>query len=75
MVNGNDWRVINMYKYIISYDGGFLRDSADFEWGVYDTYEETQEDAELAKDEYIDGWKMEDEEYDPDLFEVEIEEV
>lgn len=21
-----------MYKYIISYDGGFLRDSADFEW-------------------------------------------
>ena len=63
------------YKYMLWYDGGFFRDSSDFDWGVYDTYEEAQEDAELAKDEYIDGWKMEDEEYDPDLFEVEIEEV
>lgn len=43
--------------------------------GIYDTYEEAQEDAELAKDGYIDGWEMEDEEYDPDLFEIEIEEV
>ena len=63
------------YKYMLWYDGGFLRDSSDFDCGVYDTYEEAQEDAELAKDEYIDGWKMEDEEYDPDLFEAEIEEV
>ena len=31
MTNGNDWRDINMFKYIISYDGGQLRDSGDFE--------------------------------------------
>ena len=23
--NGNDWRGINMYKYIINYDGGWLK--------------------------------------------------
>ena len=28
-----------MYKYIISYDGGQLRDSGDFEWGLYETYD------------------------------------
>lgn len=27
-----------MFKYIISYDGGQLRDSGDFEWGLFDSY-------------------------------------
>ena len=29
MTNGNDWRDINMFKYIISYDGGQLRDNGE----------------------------------------------
>lgn len=34
-----------MYKYVISYDGGQLRDSSDFEWGLYETYGEAEEEA------------------------------
>lgn len=29
MMDGNGWRDIKMFKYIISYDGGQLRDSGD----------------------------------------------
>lgn len=32
-----------MFKYIISYDGGQLRDSGDFEWGLFDSYGEAEE--------------------------------
>lgn len=31
-----------MFKYIISYDGGQLRDSSDFEWGLFDSYDEAE---------------------------------
>ena len=63
------------FKYKLWYDGGFLRDSSDFEWGVYDSYEEAQEEADNAKEEYMDDWEMENEEYNPDFFEIKIEEV
>ena len=49
-----------MYKYIISYDGGQLRDSSDFEWGQFGSYGEAEEAAN---------------EYDPDDFCIEIEEI
>ena len=42
-----------MYKYIISYDGGQLRDSSDFEWGQFGSYGEAEEAANVAKEEYI----------------------
>ena len=64
-----------MYKYELWYDGGLLRDSSAFDWGIYDTYEEAQDEAGNAKYETMDYWEMEDEEYDPDLFEIKIEEV
>lgn len=63
------------FKYELWYDGARLRDSSVFEWGIYDTYEEAQDEAEGAMSETMDYWEMEDEEYDPDLFEIKIEEV
>lgn len=68
-------RVIKMFKYIISYDGGQLRDSGDFEWGLFDSYGEAEEAANDAKEEYMNGWDIEGSEYDPDDFCIEIEEV
>ena len=67
LLNGGQYR----FKYILWYDGGLLRDSSAFGWGVYDTYEE----AHNAIDKIMDYWEMEDEEYDPRLFEIEIEKV
>ena len=64
-----------MFKYIISYDGGFLRDSSDFEWGLFDSYGEAEEAANYAKEEYMRDWDIEGSEYDPDDFCIEIEEV
>jgi hypothetical protein len=64
-----------MYKYIIYYDGGFMRDSSDFEWGVYKTYEEAEEEANMMKESYMDGWNIDGCEYDPDDFEIEIKEI
>ena len=64
-----------MYKYIISYDGGWLRDSSDFEWGLYDSHDEADEAANDAKEEYMKDWDIEGSEYDPDDFCIEIEEV
>ena len=64
-----------MYKYIISYDGGQLRDSGDFEWGLYESYEEAEEAAYNAKEEYMDGWDIEGSEYNTDDFCIEIVEV
>lgn len=42
-----------MFKYIISYDGGQLRDSGDFEWGLFNSYGEAEEAANDAKEEYM----------------------
>ena len=42
--------MIKIFKYIISYDGGFLRDSGDFEWGLFDSYGEVEEAANDAKE-------------------------
>lgn len=64
-----------MYKYIISYDGGWLRDSSDFDWGLFCSYNEAEEAANEAKDEYMNDWYIEDIEYNPDDFEIEIVEV
>lgn len=63
-----------MYKYIISYDGGQLRDSSDFEWGLFDSYGEAEEAANDAKEEYMNDWNIEGNEYEEDLFDIEIEE-
>lgn len=64
-----------MYKYILYYDGGFLRDSSDFEWGMYETYEDTEEEANNAKEEFMNDWDIDGNEYNPDDFDVEIEKV
>lgn len=64
-----------MFKYIISCDGGQLRDSGDFEWGLFDSYGEAEEAANDAKEEYMRDWDIEGSEYDPDDFCIEIEEV
>ena len=64
-----------MFKYIISYDGGQLRDSSDFECGLFDSYGEAEEEANNAKEEYMKDWDIEGSEYDPDDFCIEIEEV
>lgn len=64
-----------MFKYIISYDGGQLRDSSDFEWGLFDSYGETEEEANDAKEEYMRDWDIEGSEYDSDDFEIEIKEI
>lgn len=42
--------MIEIFKYIISYDGGQLRDSGDFEWGLFDSYGEAEEAANDAKE-------------------------
>ena len=54
-----------MFKYIISYDGGQLRDSGDFEWGLFNSYGEAEESANDAKEEYMRDWDIEGSEYDP----------
>lgn len=64
-----------MFKYIIGYDGGQLRDSSDFEWGLYESYSEAEEEAYNAKEEYMNDWDIEGSEYDPEDFCIEIEEV
>lgn len=67
--------MIKIFKYIISYDGGFLRDSSDFEWGLFNSYDEAEEEANNAKEEYMRDWDVEGSEYNPDDFCIEIEEV
>ena len=63
-----------MFKYIISYDGGQLRDSSDLGY-LYETEEEAREESEFAKEEYMNDWDIEGSEYDPDDFCIEIVEV
>lgn len=64
-----------MFKYIISYDGGQLRDSGNCACGLFDSYGEVEEAANDAKEEYMNDWDIEGSEYDPDDFCIEIEEV
>lgn len=68
-------RVIKMFKYIISYDGGRLIDSGNFEWGLFDSYGEAEEAANNAKEKYMNDWDIEGIEYNPDDFCIEIEEM
>ena len=63
-----------MFKYILYYDGGFLRDSADLGY-TYGTEEEAKEDAEMEIESRIVDWELDGCEYDKELFEVIIEEV
>ena len=64
-----------MWKYRLSYDGGFLRDSEDLGY-TFETEEEANEEAEAAVDEYIGDWELEGvTDTDRDLFEIEIAEV
>lgn len=62
------------YKYILYYDGGLLRDSSDFEWGVYGTYEDAEKEVDNAKEEYMNDWDIKGSKYDPDDFDIEIKE-
>lgn len=62
-----------MYKYILYYDGGFLRDSADLGY-TYETEEEARDDAEIYIEGKIADWEADEVEYDRELFSVEVEE-
>lgn len=63
-----------MWKYRLSYDGGFLRDSSDIGLS-FETEEEAIEEVQDVMDEYMNNWEIEGSEYEPELFEYEIEEV
>lgn len=63
-----------MWKYRISYDGGFLMDSEDLGY-IYETEEEAMEEANADIESYIDDWEIDGCEYGKELFEVIIEEV
>ncbi len=63
-----------MYKYILYYDGGWLRDSAYLGY-TFDTKEEANEDAEMEIESRIADWEIDGCEYERELFEVIIEEV
>lgn len=63
-----------MFKYIIWYDGGWLRDSSDLGY-LYETEEEAREEAEADIDDYRLGWSIDNSKYDDSLFDIEITEV
>ena len=48
---------ILMFKYILNYDGGFLRDSADLGY-TFETEEEAKEDAEMEIESRISDWEI-----------------
>ena len=64
-----------MYKYVIWYDGGFLRDSSEFEGGLYEDYEDAEIEANWQKESYMDSWETDGCEYDSAYFDIEIIEV
>jgi len=65
-----------MYKFKIYHDGGFLMDSSDPAYDMtYETYEEAEKEADMMKKSYMTGWDIEGSEYDPDDFEIEIDEI
>jgi hypothetical protein len=43
--------------------------------GLFDSYSEAEEEANNAKEEYMNDWDIEGSEYNPDDFCIEIEEV
>ena len=63
-----------MFKYILYYDSGFLRDSADLGY-TFESEEEAQEDAEMEIESRISDWELDGVEYEKELFEIIIEEV
>ena len=63
-----------MYKYIIYYDGGWLRDSSDMGF-TYETEGEAEEEAKADVESYMRDWEIENCQYDEDLFEIEVVEV
>lgn len=65
--------VKKMYKYIIYYDGGWLRDSSDMGF-TYET-EEAEHEAKVDVESYMKDWENENCQYDEDLFEIEVVEV
>lgn len=65
----------DMWKYMLWYDGGFLRDSADLGY-TFESEEEAEDEAEIAMEDYMDKWESDDcDDIDKDLFEVRITEV
>ena len=52
-----------------------FRDSSDFEWGLFCSYNEAEEAANDAKEEYMNYLDIEGSEYNPNDFEIEIVEV
>ena len=65
---------ILMFKYILNYDGGFLRDSADLGY-TYETGEEARDEPEMDMESRITDWEIDGCEYERELFEIIIEEV
>lgn len=64
-----------MWKYMLWYDGGFLRDSTDLGY-TFESEEEAEDEAEIAMEDYMDKWESDDcDDIDKDLFEVRITEV
>lgn len=63
-----------MWKYRLSYDGGFLRDSSDIGLS-FETEEEAEMEVQDAMDEYMNDWEIEGSEYEAELFDYEIVEV
>ena len=65
-----------MYKYKIYYDGGLLGDSSEMNEGyIYETEEETDEEAGIEIESRIADWELDGCEYERELFEIIIEEV
>ena len=65
-----------MYKYKIYYDGGLLCDSSEMNEGyIYETEEETDEEAGIEIESRIADWELDGCKYERELFEVIIEEV
>ena len=57
-----------MFKYDLWYDGQVIHSEVD----EFETEEEAREDAESSIDMYCDYWDADGEEYDRDLFDIDI---
>ena len=63
------------YKYVLYYDGAWLRDSQETLGETYDTEEEAQEAGEMEIDNRIAAWVSEGCDYELELFEVIVTEA
>lgn len=63
-----------MWKFKISYDGRVLGDSEELGY-TYETEDEVWEEAEIAEEACMDVWEIEGNDYDEDLFDIEVMEV